>query len=75
MNEIFLIQRIWIDSLENQSSNAVGYEPIGWLPTEKEAQDFVSKGRMFTRADCWAIGYVEKEMPQFTYKKLTKCTT
>jgi len=41
---IFLIERIWSDSMENDSSAALGYEPVGYVDTEEEAKAIVEKG-------------------------------
>lgn len=72
MTEIFLIQQIWIDPMENEVCGAVGYAPIGWVNTEKEAKDIVNKGKTYTKSDCWAI---RRPMPEFIYKKLVKHET
>lgn len=67
MNELYIISQIWTDSMENQSSNAVGYKDIGFVYTEEEAKIFCSKGKILTRKECWAI---MNEMPEFKYNKI-----
>lgn len=68
---VYLISRVWIDSMENQTDAAVGYMSIGYVKTEQEAIDFCLQGRKYTREDCWAIHGV---MDQFQYKPLTELT-
>jgi hypothetical protein len=67
MNEIYIISKIWTDSWENQSSNAVGYKDIGFVYTKEEAKIFCDKGRIFTKKDCWAI---TNELSEFKYNKV-----
>lgn len=69
MKEIFLIEQIWIDSMENEVNSAVGYKPVGWVATEQEAKELVAKGKKYTRDNCWAI---RESMPEYQYKKLVK---
>jgi len=71
LKEVFLIEQIRLDPSENESARAVRYEPEGWVSTEQEAQGIVNKGGTFRKSDCWAI---IGKMPEFRYKKLTKCT-
>ena len=55
MEKIFLIEKAWIDPMENY--NADGYKPFGFVLTEKEAVDFCDKGGVYTGEDCWSIKY------------------
>jgi hypothetical protein len=67
MKSIFLIERIWTNSMENEINSAVGYEPYGFVSTKEDAEQFCLKGRSFTRKDCWAILY---EQPEYIYKEI-----
>jgi hypothetical protein len=66
-NIVYLIEKIWTDSLENQPSAAVGYEPHGFVFDEEKAKKICAKGRKYTGKDCWAI---LEPMPEFRYKSL-----
>lgn len=68
---VYLISRVWIDPMENQTDAAVGYMSIGYVKTEQEAIDFCLEGRKFTNKDCWAIRGAKDE---FTYKPLKELT-
>jgi hypothetical protein len=41
---IFLIQKLWIDSMENDSSHAMGYGNVGFVYTKEEADEIVAAG-------------------------------
>lgn len=69
MKEIYLIDRIWLDSLENDTFSAVGYGVFGFVTTEEEAKEFCSKGKLYTKKDCWAIF---TNMPEYRYRKVEK---
>lgn len=66
---IYLIERIWFDTLENEVGSAVGYKPVGYMETEKEAIKFCNKGGVRTKKDCWAI---MGEIPAYRYKEIKK---
>jgi hypothetical protein len=63
---VYLIEKIWVDPMENH--NAVGYDPHTFRFSEAEAKLFCEKGRMYTKADCWAISL--GNMPEFRCKKI-----
>lgn len=67
---IYLIERIWIDNMENQTASAVGYETYGFVDTEDEAKIFCEKGRVFTEDDSWAISGQVKE---YKYSPVKHC--
>lgn len=67
MEKIYLIEQIWIDPMENKVDSAVGYEAFGWVSTQKEAEERCSKGRSYTKLDCWAIN---KSLPEFKWREL-----
>ncbi len=71
MKEIFLIEKAWLDPMEN--INADGYEPAGFVETEEEAQKICTEGGYYTPVDCWSIQFhPEKRMRRFRYSKLTQ---
>jgi hypothetical protein len=53
--KIYLIRRIWIDPLENRVSDAVGWQIVGYVYDVNVASELYQNGRLFTKADCWAI--------------------
>jgi hypothetical protein len=55
MDSIFLIEKGWIDPIENR--NADGYKPFGFKLTEQEAKDFCESQGYWTAVDCWSIRY------------------
>jgi len=67
---IFLIKKIWFDSMENEVGSAVGYSPFGFVDTEDEAKIFCEKGRICTKKDCWAV-YGEKK--EYKYLEVKYC--
>ncbi|MBR9705178.1 hypothetical protein GOV12_07230 [Candidatus Pacearchaeota archaeon] len=64
---VYLIEKIWIDSMENEVSAAVGYKPFGFTPSEEVAKRFCDAGKTYTEKDCWAI---RNTMPEYRYKPL-----
>jgi hypothetical protein len=70
LTAVFLIEKIWLDSLENEIGSAKGYLPFGYVNSEKEAVEFCNSGRIYTSKDCWAVSGEEK---QFRYRKLQYC--
>lgn len=67
---IYLIEKIWINSMENNPDDAIGYESFGYVKTEEEAKGIVKNGRKFTSKDCWAI---TGTMEEFRYSTLYYC--
>jgi hypothetical protein len=51
--KIFLIEKGWIDPMENK--NATGYKTHSYVKSEKEAIDFCEKNGYWTGDDCWEI--------------------
>lgn len=64
---VFLIEKLWTDSFENEVSASKGYSPFGYALTEEDAKSFCAKGRAFTQKDCWSIW---DGMPEFRYSIL-----
>jgi hypothetical protein len=69
MSHKYLIERLWIDPMENR--NADGYEPFGYVDTEEEAKEECSKGRMYNEKDCWSLF---ADTPQYRYRELKHLT-
>ena len=70
LTRVFLIEKIWLDSMENEIASAKGYKPYGFVNTEEEAISFCNKGKTYTSKDCWAIFEEEKE---FRYLSVQYC--
>ena len=51
---IFLVEELWADSMENDLSRAIGYRPIGFVTTQKEADTLVMQ-RGVEMGDGWPI--------------------
>jgi len=71
---IYVIEQIWVDSMENDTERALGYNPIGFVLEEQKAIDFCSKGRDYTSEDCWAIGIQKKDekLPEYRYNTIKR---
>jgi len=71
-HSIFLIERGWIDSMENR--NADGYKPFGYKLTEQEAKEFCESKGYWTDKDCWSVEYhPNKQMAKYRYKVIQYC--
>lgn len=64
--QVFLIEELWTDYLENSPSDALGYKPIGVALSESEATRLVSEAGMVAK-NCWAMS---GPMPRLRYKPL-----
>jgi hypothetical protein len=72
MGSIFLIEKGWIDSMENRDAD--GYEPFGFKMTEQEAKDFCELHGYWTGDDCWSIQYKPNgRMWKYRYKEIQYC--
>jgi hypothetical protein len=72
MGSIFLIEKGWIDPMENR--NADGYEPFGFKLTEQEAKDFCELHGYWTDRDCWSIQFKpNKVMSKYRYEEIQYC--
>ena len=66
---IFLIEKGWIDPLENHTAD--GYEPFSFRLNEQEAKDFCEAQGYWTRSDCWSIvSYPDHQMMKYRYKEI-----
>ena len=71
-HSIFLIEKGWIDSMENR--NADGYEPFAYKLTEQEAKDFCDSQGYWTDKDCWSVSfYPNKRMEKYRYREIQYC--
>ncbi len=76
MDTIYLIEKTWIDNLENR--NAWGYSPVGFVKTKKEAEEIVEKGGRHKEKDCWEMDVmfrvsIAKDYPtKYRYKEITR---
>ena len=66
---IFLIEKGWIDPMENHIAD--GYNPFSYVSTEKEAKEFCEPFGFWTHKDCWSIEYTQGgKMPKYRYKEI-----
>jgi hypothetical protein len=73
MESIYIIEKGWIDYLENNPQSATGYEPCGFVLTEEEAKQICNKSGSWTEFDCWAIAvYYSGNMPKMRYRELKR---
>ena len=64
--KIFLIEKGWIDPMENK--NATGYKTHSYVKSEKEAIDFCEKNGYWTGDDCWEISFTpNNQMAKYRY--------
>ena len=63
---IFLIERLWTNSIENHPMAAYGYEPHGFMLSKSKAEK-LSKSEMVPKSKCWALN---KPMPKYRFKEL-----
>jgi len=76
MDKIYLIEKTWIDNLENR--DAYGYSPVGFVKTIEEAEKIVSDGGRHKKGDCWEMNVcvragIIKEYPTvYRYTEIEK---
>lgn len=69
MEKIFLIEKGWIDPMENDK--AMGYTLHSYTNTEDEAKTFCESKGYWTEDDCWEVCYiVGRKMPKYRYKEI-----
>jgi len=61
LGEIFVIHKLWTDSMENHYSAALGYEVIGFVKTKADAEKLVADAG-FRKGGGWPIGD-DQQMP------------
>ena len=67
MTEIYLISKLWINPMEEDSRDTTGYDIIGYVETLEEAEKICDAGQEFDVNDCWSI---TKPMPEYKYEKI-----
>ena len=70
MKKIFLIEKAWIDPMENRDAH--GYKIIGFKLTEEEAKKYCKNKGYYTPNDCWSIEYIVpvKLLPKYKYNEI-----
>ena len=68
---LYVIEKLWLDPLENEVGSSYGYKIIGYVEHEEEARLYVIKGRTFTKKDCWSL---LTPTPEFQYRAVKKLT-
>jgi len=67
--KIYLIEKGWIDPLENRE--ATGYEIHSYTESEEEAIKFCEKHGYWTGGDCWEISFTpNNKMPKYRYREV-----
>lgn len=66
---IFLIEKLWTDSLENEVNGAYGYDPHSYVDLEETAIRIVKDGGIVDKKQCWAF---IRNMPMYKYTKINK---
>lgn len=70
-HDVYLIQRLWVDCLQIKESKTFGYETIGFVYTQEEAEKYIDAHatKDFDVNDCWAI---KGTIPEYKYEVITK---
>ena len=70
-NDIFLIEKSWIDPLENNTSRTWGFTLFAWTHCELIAKAHCEAKGFWTERDCWGVGYLKnKQLPKFRYTRV-----
>lgn len=64
--QVFLIEQLWTDYLENSVERALGYTPIGIARSEEIAKKLIADAGVVEQ-QCWAM---HGPMPKLRYKAL-----
>lgn len=67
---VYLIERIWVDSMAPIHSPAVGYSPLGYAPDEDTAKNFCAGGRKYTHENCPTLLEGTSPKPEYRYSLL-----
>ena len=71
MSKIFLIEKAWVDPMENR--NACGYTIHSYMTNEEEAKTFCESKGYYTSKDCWEVKYsYGDKMPKYRYTELNQ---
>jgi hypothetical protein len=68
MATMYLIKKAWSDSMENQVSNAFGYEPIGFVAELAVAERIVEKSRCLGSEFSWVLAYGLEPKKEYTFE-------
>jgi len=69
---IFLIEKGWIDPMENRIAD--GYVPFGYKITKEEAIKFCENHGFWTERDCYSIAYkAGNKMAKYRYTEIPYC--
>lgn len=71
-NRIYLIQKVWTDSMENNLSDAIGYNTLGYVKTKEEADKIVEIGGTM-ESSSWPP--IKKGENRIVYKELKEIDT
>lgn len=69
---VFIIERVWFDGDENDASRAMGYEPIGYVDTEREAKSIVEAAGIASIDKSWVLKLTRKPAPKKRYFALER---
>lgn len=77
--KIFLIEKLWIDTLENHAIDAYGYKPIGFVFDEKEAKRICSFESIPKSKYPWPFDYAfefknSDTVPRFRFREFKDLT-
>jgi hypothetical protein len=72
MCEIFVIEELWLDSMENLLMYARGYKPIGYVETQAEAEKLIIEAGVEI-GDGWPVMKGE-QLPRKRVRPLQKLT-
>lgn len=70
MSEIYVIKALWVDALENQRAEAMGYREVGFVESEEQARAIVD-GAGLLRGNGWPIPSGEYA-PKMQFVKVAK---
>ena len=69
MKSIFIIEKAWIDPMENRDAH--GYQIVGYKLTENEAKDYCKNKGYYIPSDCWSIEFLPlKLLPKYRYNEI-----
>ncbi len=64
---IFIIEKLWLDSMENRWDGAMGYDIIGYVTNEEHAKEIVQNGGFEKKEACWTL---DSDTPKYSYRKI-----
>lgn len=66
---IYLIKKLWTDSLENSRELAAGYENVGYVTSADEANKITDNCRTFSKSRCWALDDIPPS-PEYIWERI-----